>query len=118
MYWEPKSPIISIRQQAVCCVDRQRSESGAQLLVFEVLDRFARMGTGLSPGQGNDWPWFKEAWDQAMLVQHGKDWAAVFSGWVQELLDDEGKSNAFSLFVYSETCRVFQGIAAIHVPGA
>ena len=84
---------------------------------FEVLDRLARMGAGLSPGQGNDWPWFKDAWDKAMLAQHGKNWAAVFSGWLQALLDDEGKSNAFSLFVHNETCRVFPGIAALHVPG-
>ena len=52
-----------------------------------------------------------------MLVEHGKNWAAVFSGWVQELLDDEGKSNAFSLFVHNETCRVFRDTAALHVPG-
>jgi len=84
---------------------------------FEVLDRLARMGVGLSPSQSNDWPWFKENWDQAMLAEHGKDWAAVFSGWVQELLDDEGKSNAFSLFVHNETCRVFSDTPALHVPG-
>ena len=83
----------------------------------DVLDRLARIKVGLSSGQKNDWPWFKETWDQAMVTQHGANWASLFAGWVQKVLDDEG-SNAFSLFVYSETCRVFHGTAALHVPGS
>ena len=46
-----------------------------------------------------------------------KTWASVFSGWVQHVLDDE-RSNAFSAFVYNETCRVLSANAALHVPGA
>ena len=38
---------------------------------FEVLDRLARIGAGLSAGQKNDWPWFKDAWDTEMVAQHG-----------------------------------------------
>ena len=83
---------------------------------FDVLDRLARIKMGLSAGQKNDWPWFKETWDQEMVTQHGAKWASLFAGWVQNVLDDE-RSNAFSLFVYNETCRVFHGTAALHVPG-
>jgi len=83
---------------------------------FEVLDRLARINAGLSAGQRNDWQWFKGAWDQRMVTEHGADWAATFSGWVQAVLDDT-RSNALSLFVYHETCRVFHDISALHVPG-
>jgi hypothetical protein len=83
---------------------------------FEVLDRLARIRAGLSAGQKNDWPWFKEAWDQEMVKQHRAIWASVFAKWMQSVLDDE-RSNAFSTFVYNETCRVFHGTAALHVPG-
>ena len=83
---------------------------------FDVLDRLARIKVGLSAGQKNDWPIFKETWDQEMVTQHGAKWASLFAGWAQNVLDDE-RSNAFSLFVYKETCRVFHGTAALHVPG-
>ena len=46
---------------------------------FEVLDRLSRLKAGLSAGQKNDWPWFKEAWDGAMEAQHGANWASVFA---------------------------------------
>ena len=84
---------------------------------FEVLDRLARMKTGLSAGQKNDWIWFRASWDQANLTFYGEHWATIFSGWVQGVLDDE-RSNAFSVFVHSETMRVFHGIAALSVPGS
>ena len=83
---------------------------------FDVLDRLARIGAGLSAGQKNDWAWFKEAWDKEMVNQYGVDWASNFAKWMQQVLDDE-RSNAFSTFVYNETCRVFKGVAALHVPG-
>ena len=41
---------------------------------FEVLDRMGRIGAGLSPGQQNDWQWFKENWDAAMVAEHHADW--------------------------------------------
>ena len=84
---------------------------------FEVLDRLARLNSGLSAGQKNDWPWFKEAWDTHMVEQHGADWASTFAGWIQNVMDDE-RSNAFSAFVCTDTCRVFLGTSALHVPGA
>ncbi len=83
---------------------------------MDVLDRLARIKAGLSAGQRNDWPWFRESWDQEMVTEHGEDWAALFAGWVQSVLDDE-RSNAFSLFVYNETRRVFHDTSALHVPG-
>jgi hypothetical protein len=82
----------------------------------EVLDRLARYKAGLSAGQRNDWSWFKESWDQAMVSEHKAGWAALFSSWVQRVLDDE-RSNAFSHFVFNETSRVFHGATALHVPG-
>jgi hypothetical protein len=84
---------------------------------FEVLDRLARHGAGLSPGQRNDWAWFKAAWDTAMVTQHRAGWAKLFSEWLQSVLE-EGPSNSFSKFVHRETCRVFAGSAALHVPGS
>ena len=84
---------------------------------MEVLDRLARMNAGLSAGQKNDWPWFKEAWDQAMVTEHKENWATTFMGWIQGVLDDE-RTNAFSVFVYNETCRIFKDVAALHVPGS
>ena len=84
---------------------------------MDVLERLRRMKAGLSAGQTNDWSWFKEAWDQEMVTQYGPAWAKTFSGWVQKVLDDE-RSNAFSVFVYNETRRVFEGTSALHVPGS
>ena len=83
---------------------------------IEVLDRIARVGAGLSAGQKNDWPWFKEAWDKKMVTEHGANWGSVFASWMQRVLEDDS-SNSFSQSVYNETCRVFEGIAALHVPG-
>ena len=83
---------------------------------WEVLDRLARLKAGLSAGQRNDWPWFKDARDKAMVTEQGADWLELFATWMQNVLNDE-RSNAFSIFVYTETCRVFEGAAALQVPG-
>ena len=45
---------------------------------FDVLDRLSRLRSMLSAGQKNDWLWFKEAWDTAMIAQHKEQWAQVF----------------------------------------
>ena len=52
-----------------------------------------------------------------MVDEHKEKWASVFSGWVQAVLDDE-RRNAFSEFVYNETCRVLADTAALQVPGS
>ena len=83
----------------------------------EVLDRLARLGAGLSAGQKNDWQWCKDAWDSKMVAEHKEKWPETFSAWVQNVLEDE-RSNAFSVFVHSETLRCFPGIAALQVPGS
>lgn len=88
----------------------------AKKLRCEVLDRLALHKACLSGGQKNDWAWFKSAWDDAMVLEHGTKWADVFSGWLQRVLEDE-RSNAFSVFVYEESSRVFKGVHALHVPG-
>ena len=82
---------------------------------FEVLDRMARSGAGLSAGQKNDWAWFKESWDAAMLAEHKAKWPEVLAGWMQNLINSSA-NNAFSVFVYDETRRLFSGATALHVP--
>ena len=82
---------------------------------FEVLDRMARLGAGLSPGQKNDWAWFKDKWDLTMVTEHKANWGSVFAGWMQGVLEDEN-NNAFSVFVYNETSRIFKDCVALHVP--
>lgn len=87
---------------------------------FEVLDRMARNGSGLSPAQKNDWAWFKDAWDDKMLAEHKMEWATTFAAWMQKVLNDmDGNiSNAFSLLVNSETRRCFGDSPALQVPGS
>ena len=83
---------------------------------FEWLGRLARIKAGLSAGQKNDWQWFKEAWDGAMVDEYKDNWGSTFASWMQRVVDDD-RSNAFSVFVYNETARVFHGTMALHVPG-
>ena len=85
---------------------------------WEVLDRLARLGQGLSPAQRNDFGWFKETWDSRMLQEYGDSWPEVFMGWMQQLLgeNEKGVANAFSLFVHNETRRCFDGVSALRVP--
>ena len=86
---------------------------------MEVLDRLARRNDGLSQAQRNDWSWFKDAWDLAMLNEHKENWPKIFAGWMKTLCDqlEDRSSNAFSVFVHSETTRVFNETAALQVPG-
>ena len=87
-------------------------------LRFEVLDRMAKLGTGLSARQKNDWQWFKESWDAEMLSLYHTNWGGKFASWIQRVLNDMdgGLSNAFSLFVNTETQRVFPHVPALMVP--
>ena len=86
----------------------------AKTIRFDVLDRLSRQKAGLSAGQKNDWAWFKEEWDKAMVSQYKSNWAEVFSGWMQELVESE-KNNALSTFVFRETCRVLFDTVALQV---
>ena len=85
---------------------------------WEVLDRLARLGQGLSPAQRNDFSWWKDAWDTKLLEQYGEGWPAKFVGLGQRVLDDTDASveNAFSLFVHAETRRCFDGVPGLRVP--
>ena len=85
---------------------------------FEVLDRLARQGSGLSPAQKNDWVWWKEEWDARMVQEHRENWGETFAEWMQAVLDqlDKGLGNAFSVFVYDETRRCFDGVPALRAP--
>ena len=88
---------------------------------FDVLDRLAHLGVGLSPEQKNDWAWFKGAWDAKMVIEHDGDWPLLFAGYVQQVLDDMAKeagSNAFSNFVHRETLRCLSDQIALRVPAA
>ena len=82
-----------------------------------MLSRLARHKVGLSSAQKNDFAWWKETWDEKMVTEYGKDWAETFAGWMQSILDSEA-SNAFSQFMYNETCRVLHESTALAVPGA
>jgi len=81
----------------------------ARRLRYEVLDKMAKLGIGLTPSQKNDWAWFREAWDEKMCDEHAQEWGGTFSQWMQTNLDDlsDGVANAFSMFVYDETKRQF-----------
>ena len=78
----------------------------------EVLDRLARIGTG------NDWKWFKMAWDEKMAGEHKENWGGLFAQWAQEVLDkcSGGQLNAFSLLVHSETRRCFDSVPQLLCP--
>jgi hypothetical protein len=87
---------------------------------FEVLDRLMRLGSGLSVAQKNDWVWFKDAWDEKMVVEHKGTWGGLFATWMQQVLDDyeQGIGNSISLFVHRETRRCFDLVPALLIPGA
>ena len=95
--------------------DAKGGGAAARKLRFEVMDRMARIGAGLSPAQRNDFAAFKHAWDAAMLEKHRGDWAMKFLSWMQAMLDNKD-SNAFSQFVWRESCTLFHGTVALHVP--
>ena len=86
---------------------------------WQVLDRFARLGSGLSPSQTNDFVWFKETWDVKMACEHGENWGGTFAAWLQKVLDGlrDGVFDAFSLFVYNETRRCILIVPMLSVPG-
>ena len=87
---------------------------------YEVLEKMAKLGSGLIPAQKNDWAWFREAWDEKMCEEHAQEWGKTFSEWMQKLLDDlgDGVANAFSVFMHDETMRNFSKTPMLVVPGA
>ena len=90
----------------------------AQKNRWEVLDRLAQMGSGLSPAQRNDWRWFKETWDGKMCEEHQENWGHVFAAWTQQVIDNfsDGVTNAFSVFMEAETRRNFKDNVMLVLP--
>ena len=84
---------------------------------FEVLDRMLQHGAGLSPAQQNDWKWFKEAWDEHMLLELKEQWGHRFAEYMQGILVriEAGEENALSLFMHSETRRVLETKPALQM---
>ena len=82
------------------------------------MDRMAKLGTGLSPQQRNDWMWFREAYERTMHAEHGDGWVKLFVGWMQGVLNEinGGTPNAFSLFVHKEATRCFADEVGLAVP--
>ena len=76
-----------------------------------MLDRLASLGVGLSPGQRNDWAWFKTAWDTKMVNEHDQEWGL-------DEMTQEGGSNAFSSFLHRETLKCFSDQPALRIPCA
>ena len=86
-----------------------------------MLDRMSRLGPGLSAPQRNDWLWFKDTWDDAMLNEHKAEWGLLFSQWMQCVVNDFSSgtaNNAFSKFVFDEHRRVLGRYLGLQVPGA
>ena len=111
----------AIKQLSLEDLGKGRSRGGgvaAKKRRWEVLDRLASLGQGLSPEQRNDFSWFKEARDACLLQEHGGSWPETFMGWMQRLLgeNEAGIGNAFSVFVYNETRRCFDGVPGLRVP--
>ena len=82
-----------------------------------VMDRLQKLGAGLSPPQRADFPWFKEAYDKAMFELYDDLWPAQFMAMVQHILDkvESGTSNHFSMWLHSETKRVFSDENTIRI---
>ena len=73
--------------------------------------------TKLSSQQRNDYDWFKSMWDEAMIQEHNDNWGEKFAGWMQTIVNSTA-SNAFSVFMHSETNRVLRDKQALAVPGS
>ena len=81
----------------------------AMKLRYEVMDKMAKLGSGLTPAQKNEWAWFREAWYARMREEHAADWGGTFSKWMQKILDGirGGASNARYTFMHEDTIRIF-----------
>ena len=96
------------------------AKTQSRKLRLEILDRLARLGTGLSAAQRNDWEWFKDAWDEKMLAEHAANWGSLLLEWINAVLRalENGEASAFSVFVYNETLRCFSAVPMLAIPGS
>ena len=83
---------------------------------MEVLQRLASHAT-LTPQDRNDWSWFIEEWDRAMLDVHTVHWGSHFAGLVQAVLQDleTGDKAALSKFMRAEIKRVLSQHGVLRV---
>ena len=73
----------AIKTYSVEDLGEGRSRGGAAAAKkrrLEVLDRMARLGTGLSPSQKNDFSWWKESWDAKQPEALSGAWPATWHG--------------------------------------
>ena len=113
-----KRELMSIAPEALGQGKARSGGAASRKLRYEVLDRMAQLGTGLSPAQRNDWVWFREAWDAKMSDDHKENWGSTFCGWMQKILNavHDGQANAFSQFVHDETTRNFKYMPMLVLP--
>lgn len=117
-YENMKTALHAMKQFPLSCLGAGKDNAGgvqARNKRFEVLDRLAKLGQGLSPEQRNDWQWFKESWDDAMVKEYKAEWARTFAGWIQLVIRDEA-SNAMSKFVHRETLKIVSDVEGLKVP--
>ena len=94
------------------CVGQGKVNNGGkdcQKKRFEVLDRMAKHGNGLTAQQRNEWGWLKQHWDAYYTKEHGEDWPTIFLQMINKVHYDmysEGNPALFSQFVVKETKRI------------
>jgi len=83
---------------------------------MEVLQRVATHGV-LSAQQKNDWQWFADEWDKAMITTHDATWGDVFAQAMQQLTVEieSGKTDAVSVFMNRETIRVLSNVEVLRI---
>ena len=111
----------AVKNVSLACMGDAKPRGGgakAKKVRHQVLDRFASLGTGLSAAQRNDFAWFKDAWDTAMVLEHDATWGRVFAQWMQAVVQDiqDGRLNAFSLFMHNETRRCLSEVPVLSIP--
>ena len=83
----------------------------------KVLEQVREVGE-LTPYQTFHWNFFKNAWDDAMMVFHKEQWGKVFAQLMQKVMDDllAGQTDALSVFVENEKIRVLSHVPALVIP--
>ena len=84
---------------------------------WEVLDRYATLGTPLTAEQRANFNWFKDEWDRTCREKYQQEWPDRFlcklQGVLNKLYTDP---TAFSKFMFDEERKIFGGTRALMVP--
>ena len=84
----------------------------------DILDRLSWLGNGLTPGQRNNFTFFKEEWDSRCAQVFGNAWPDLFLWELNGVLKRmETDPWAFSKFMHKEERDVCSGTKALLVPG-